>query len=287
MSDAPVTRDVSETRLAELAAEAAESIFDRDLALDLRYDGIESKADVRLKVRTTHPSLNPSDDIEGRPPIRHEAAFVLPGHWPDAWDTTAEEQQALVDRLGLTKSWDGQPVLATVYIDEIVGNIHAPRSDWFFSLDPLSGDLAELGVWLESLEEREDLFPDFEYPHRFAGGGSIFYGQELFVHPAARGQEAGLRLLGRTLTYLGRSTNDLAVLRPIAIPNRLDPTIDFEAERETFEPEITDGLIDYYARAGFILDDEYDVDGEACWMYRSFLHYHGEDRYWSITDGGA
>jgi hypothetical protein len=291
--------------LVGIGRRVAEGCFDHSMNIRLQHDGVSTLLPVKMHIRTRHPMLDPYGDDEFRDPIDHTISLAPYDGWV-ADEVEQAEFEALARHLGLPvggertsryqPAGDGSgdhtlPLLplevARVHIVEITSPIHAPRYGWFDSLDPIDEPMADLGTWMETVEQRADRgdgdFAETEVPIRWPAGGSIFYCHELFAHPAAAGQELGLHVLCRGVSYLTRHSSDIAVLQPIAIPNKLDPGYDSEAE---FTAELKEGLISYYQRAGFEVDEQYREETGMCYMYSSFLNDHTatERHYWSFNE---
>lgn len=107
--------------------------------------------------------------------------------------------------------------------------------DWFDG----AGDERMLEV-LNTLQDGDVRNADFALYD-----GALIWLKELGVHPAARGQQVGLRLMGHALWQLHRTSSDVAVLQVGRIGTPFDKMPDELA------PGTMTGLVRYYQRLGF------------------------------------
>jgi GNAT superfamily N-acetyltransferase len=131
--------------------------------------------------------------------------------------------------------------LAYLDVDELPAHMVAPDGNWAPIISALGERVADAYPIVDAI--RHGAVPGFGVPLIF---GSLFIPQLLAVHPVARGQDLGLRLLAHALWALHRADGDVAIIQAMPAANL------FEAKRPARPPESYARLVRYYSRIGFM-----------------------------------
>lgn len=116
----------------------------------------------------------------------------------------------------------------------------AYHNTWFMLLDAVDGDTAELGEIADGLAEKAEQEGDLVLLD-----GSLFVPKLLSVHPLARRNRLGIRLLAHSIWFLSRSTHDLALALAKPMGGRFSMD-----EPDRSAPAIR-RLVRYYESVGF------------------------------------
>lgn len=115
---------------------------------------------------------------------------------------------------------------------------------WFDWLDSVDGEHSIIGLRADEIERQN------RYPHSL-DQGSLFYIQNLVVHPAFRGNKLGAHLLKHSFQNLFSNQHGIVFL--IAQPNVDNKLCFLPAE------QLTQKLIDYYKDIGFVETEQSDI----------------------------
>ncbi|MDB4893579.1 MAG: hypothetical protein JWL61_5434 [Gemmatimonadetes bacterium] len=131
--------------------------------------------------------------------------------------------------------------LAHLSIAEIPSHIVEQTSSWADTCDML-GDTLRWGMDIV-----ESIADNVGRPYGQAlVEGALLWPQRLGVHPRARGQDIGIKLLAHALWALHRSRSDVAILEAAATTTYFDQVEKIEQTPESFR-----ALCRYYGRLGF------------------------------------
>lgn len=181
-----------------------------------------------------HDGYAPHNHFTGR-------AFMSLWHLDEYWSSPEGlERRGTLYPVGDDPSGDVHPVIeiATVEVDQIIPDLHVADEEWAWTLDAVGGDLMEAGIRME------ELIADDDGPLRTpAYTGALYYVRRVDTHAGARGQEVALYLIAHTLSTLGTSVSDLAMIHA-----RPDPAqwVNGQAERVS-----ADRLASHYEKLGF------------------------------------
>lgn len=116
---------------------------------------------------------------------------------------------------------------------------------WFDWLDSVDGEHSIIGVRADEIVQTN------KYPNSL-DHGSLFYIQNLIVHPLFRGNKLGAHLIKHSIQNL--FTNQHGIVFLIAQPH-MD-----NAHCSHSKDHLTHGLIDYYKNIGFVETEQSDID---------------------------
>lgn len=116
---------------------------------------------------------------------------------------------------------------------------------WFDWLDSVDGEHSIIGVRADEIVQTK------KYPNSL-DQGSLFYIQNLIVHPLFRGNKLGAHLIKHSIQNL--FTNQHGIVFLIAQPH-----VD-NAHCSHSKDHLTQRLIDYYKNIGFVETEQSDID---------------------------
>ena len=137
--------------------------------------------------------------------------------------------------------------LARLDVIEIPWRQAALEGGWHQALD----QAGQFDTFFRIVEALEHGFPD-DTSEAFYNG-RLFIASELHVHPAARGERLGLRLLRRAMLELLQSDSDAMLLVAADEASRYEPVPEnyYSNELNPRDPKVTRALARYYSRIGF------------------------------------
>lgn len=172
--------------------------------------------------------------------------FKIPRNDPDPDETwqslrTAFKVKRVRPRPKDFRDSPGEIWLAYLEVAELPSHIVNQASFWADACD-MMGDTLRWGIDIvDNISEGFDVWHEQALVE-----GALIWPRVLGVHPRARGQDLGIRLLAHALWALHRSSDDVAILEAAAISTYFDGKAKVEQTPASFR-----ALCRYYGRLGF------------------------------------